>query len=201
MKVIVRPLLFVLLLALAAPAQELSQEDLEKGVKHLTGTRDAIVEATRNFSAAQWNFKPAPERWSVAECLEHITVTEEFLFKMVSDDMKKAPAEPSDPTAEKVTDDKVLTMVTDRSQRFQAPEPVRPTGRWGTPQDTLKEFLELRARTLDYLKSTPGLRAHISDSPLGKLDAYQRLLFISGHSERHFKQMQEVMADANFPKE
>ena len=201
MKAIVRPLLFVLLLALAAPAQELSQEDLEKGVKHLTGTRDAIVEATRNFSAAQWNFKPAPERWSVAECLEHITVTEEFLFKMVSDDMKKAPAEPSDPTAEKVADDKVLAMVTDRSQRFQAPEPVRPTGRWGTPQDTLKEFLELRARTLDYLKSTPGLRAHISDSPLGKLDAYQRLLFISGHSERHFKQMQEVMADANFPKE
>ena len=201
MKAIVRPLLFVLLLALAAPAQELSQEDLEKGVKHLTGTRDAIVEATRNFSAAQWNFKPAPERWSVAECLEHITVTEEFLFKMVSDDMKKPPAEPSDPTAEKVADDKVLTMVTDRSQRFQAPEPVRPTGRWGTPQDTLKEFLELRARTLDYLKSTPGLRAHISDSPLGKLDAYQRLLFISGHSERHFKQMQEVMADANFPKE
>ena len=201
MKAIVRPLLFVLLLALAAPAQELSQEDLEKGVKHLTGTRDAIVEATRNFSAAQWNFKPAPERWSVAECLEHITVTEEFLFKMVSDDMKKPPAEPSDPTAEKVTDDKVLTMVTDRSQRFQAPEPVRPTGRWGTPQDTLKEFLELRARTLDYLKSTPGLRAHISDSPLGKLDAYQRLLFISGHSERHFKQMQEVMADATFPKE
>jgi len=201
MKAIVRPLLFVLLLALAAPAQELSQEDLEKGVKHLTGTRDAIVEATRNFSAAQWNFKPAPERWSVAECLEHITVTEEFLFKMVSDDMKKAPAEPSDPTAEKVADDKVLAMVTDRSQRFQAPEPVRPTGRWGTPQDTLKEFLELRARTLDYLKSTPGLRANVSESPLGKLDAYQRLLFISGHSERHFKQMQEVMADANFPKE
>lgn len=201
MKAIVRPLLFVLLLVLAAPAQELSKQDLEKGVKHLTGTRDAIVEATKNFSDAQWNFKTAPERWSVAECLEHITVTEEFLFKMVSDDMKKPPAEPSDPAVEKVADDKVLAMVTDRSQRFQAPEPVRPTGRWGTPQDTLAEFLELRARTLDYLKSTPGLRANVSDSPLGKLDAYQRLLFISGHSERHFKQMQEVMADANFPKE
>lgn len=201
MKAIVRPLLFVLLLALAAPAQELSKEDLEKGVKHLSGTRDAIVEATKNFSAAQWNFKPAPERWSVAECLEHITVTEEFLFKMVSDDMKKPSAEPADPAAEKVADDKVLTMVTDRSQRFQAPEPVRPTGRWGTPQDTLAEFLDLRARTLDYLKTTPGLRANVSDSPVGKLDAYQRLLFISGHSERHFNQMQEVIADANFPKE
>jgi len=201
MKVIVRPLLFVLLLALAAPAQELSQEDLEKGVKHLTGTRDAIVEATRNFSAAQWNFKPAPERWSVAECLEHITVTEEFLFKMVSDEMEKPPADSPDTATERMTDDKVLTFVTDRSQRFQAPEPVRPTGRWATPQETLKEFLTLRARTLDFLKKTAGLRAHISDTPLGRMDAYQRLLFLSGHSERHFKQMKEVMAEPNFPKE
>ena len=201
MKPIVCALLLVLLLALAAPAQELSKEDLEKGGKHLTGTRDAIVEATRNFSDAQWNFKTAPERWSVAECLEHITVTEEFLFKMVSDDMKKPPAESSGPAAERASDEKVLAMVTDRSQRFQAPEPVRPAGRWGTPQDTLKEFLQLRARTLDYLKTTPGLRANVSDTPLGKMDAYQRLLFISGHSERHFKQMKEVMADANFPKE
>ena len=201
MRTIARVSMLVLLLALALPAQELSKEDLEKGVKHLTGTRDAIVEATKNFSDAQWNFKTAPERWSVAECLEHITVTEEFLFKMASEAMEKPPAEPSDPAAEKATDDKVLTMVTDRSQRFQAPEPVRPAGRWATPQDTLAEFLKLRARTLEYLKTTPGLRANISDSPVGRLDAYQRLLFISGHSERHFKQMKEVMADANFPKE
>ncbi|MGH9805284.1 MAG: DinB family protein [Candidatus Acidiferrales bacterium] len=201
MKPTVRVLLLVLLAALALPAQELSKEDFEKGVKHLTGTRDAIVEATKSFSDAQWNFKTAPERWSVAECLEHITVTEEFLFKMVSDDMAKPAAESAEPASERAADDKVLAMVTDRSQRFQAPEPVRPSGRWATPQATLKEFLELRARTLEYLKSTPGLRANVSESPLGRLDAYQRLLFISGHSERHFKQMQEVMADANFPKE
>jgi hypothetical protein len=201
MKPLVRVLLLVLLVALALPAQELSPGDLEKGVKHLTATRDAIVEATKDFSDAQWNFKPAPERWSVAECLEHITVTEEFLFKMVSGDMAKPAAESDNAEAERVTDEKVLAMVTDRSQRFQAPEPVRPSGRWGSPQDTLKEFLQLRARTLEYLKTTAGLRANISDSPLGKLDAYQRLLFISGHSERHFEQMQEVMADPNFPKE
>lgn len=201
MKPIVRVLLGVFLATLAVAAQELSKDDLEFGVKHLIGTRDAIVDATKNLSAAQWNFKPAPERWSVAECLEHITVTEEFLFKMVGEAMEKPPAESSDPAAERVADDKVLAMVTDRSQRFQAPEPVRPSGRWGTPQETLKEFLELRARTLDFLKNTPGLRANVADTPLGKMDAYQRLLFLSGHSERHFKQMKEVMADPNFPKE
>jgi len=39
------------------------------------------------------------------------------------------------------------------------------------------------------------------DSPLGKqLDAYQWVLFIAAHSERHTKQIDEVKADPHFPK-
>jgi hypothetical protein len=59
-----------------------------------------------------------------------------------------------------------------------------------------------RARTLEFLEANTGLRAHAVDSPLGKkLGAYQWVLYISAHSERHTKQLKEVMADANFPKE
>jgi hypothetical protein len=52
------------------------------------------------------------------------------------------------------------------------------------------------------LKKTPDLRDHALESPLGqKLDAYEWILFIGAHSERHTKQIKEVMADANFPKQ
>jgi hypothetical protein len=62
-------------------------------------------------------------------------------------------------------------------------------------------FLKSRERTVQFLQSTPGLRDHVVDSPLGQpLDAYQWLLFISAHSERHTKQILEVKADPNFPK-
>jgi hypothetical protein len=40
----------------------------------------------------------------------------------------------------------------------------------------------------------------VGDSPLGKLDGYEFLLFTGAHSERHTKQMLEVRADPNFPK-
>jgi hypothetical protein len=33
-----------------------------------------------------------------------------------------------------------------------------------------------------------------------KLDGYQCLLLIAGHSERHLQQMREVKADPNYPK-
>jgi hypothetical protein len=77
---------------------------------------------------------------------------------------------------------------------------VRPTGRW-SPQETLDQFLKARERTMEFMKSTPGLREHVVDSPLGQpLDAYQWVLFISAHSERHTKQILEVKADPNFPR-
>ncbi len=201
MKRLITVVSVALLCAVGVSAQTLSKEDLGFGVKHLEGTREEIVKVTEGLSEAQWHFKPAPDRWSVAECLEHIAVVEEFLFQMVNEQVMKAPTEARTAEEVKASDQKVLTLVADRSQRFQAPEPVRPAGRWATPEDTLKHFLESRARSLEYLKNTPDLRAHVAESPLGKLDAYQWLLYISSHSERHTKQIKEVMADANFPKE
>ena len=43
---------------------------------------------------------------------------------------------------------------------------------------------------------------HAADSPFGaKLDAYEWILFVGTHSERHTKQILEVKADPNFPKQ
>ncbi len=77
-----------------------------------------------------------------------------------------------------------------------------PSKRFGSPEGSLKHFLEARTTTEDFLKKTPALREHAVDSPLGKkLDAYEWILFISAHSERHTKQILEVKADPNFPKQ
>jgi hypothetical protein len=111
----------------------------------------------------------------------------------------KAPADPNRDV--KKTDEAVIAMLTDRSHKAQAPEPMKPTNRFGSPAGSLQHFLESRAQTEDFLKNTPDLREHAVDSPLGmKLDAYEWVLFIAAHSERHTKQILEVKADANFPK-
>jgi hypothetical protein len=58
-----------------------------------------------------------------------------------------------------------------------------------------------RAKTEEFLRDTRGLRDHAVDSPVGtKWDAYEFILLIGAHSERHTKQIQEVKADPNFPK-
>jgi hypothetical protein len=101
----------------------------------------------------------------------------------------------------KAIDEFVLKAIPDRSQKVQAPEPLKPSNRFGWVKDSLKHFEETRAKTVTFLNNTTDLRDHAIDSPLSKkLDAYQWLLFIGAHSERHTKQMQEVKDDPNFPK-
>jgi hypothetical protein len=193
-------LLFVLLLlSIAAFGQTLAQADRDKGLKYLEQTRDGIVTATKGLSEAQLRFKSAPDRWSVAETLEHIALAEDFLLQNVTDKIMKSPAGPADRDTAKA-DAMVLAMIPDRSHKAQAPPPLVPTGRW-TPPETLDHFLKSRAQTIGFLESTSDLRQHVADSPLGQpLDAYEWLLFVSAHSERHTKQILEVKADPNFPK-
>lgn len=185
--------------ATAAQAQELIQADKDKAMQYLESTKKKVAEATAGLSDAQWNFKPAPDRWSVAQVVEHIAAAEDFLRGMVIEKVMKAPA---DPTRDlKKTDEAVLAMIPDRSHKAQAPEPLLPTNRFGSPAGSLKHFMEARETTENFLKNTPGLRAHAEDSPLGmKLDPYEWVLFIAAHSDRHTKQILEVKADPNFPK-
>jgi hypothetical protein len=188
------------LLVAAAFAQNLTPADRDRGVQYLEQTRDGVSAAVKGLSDAQMKFKSAPDRWSVAETLEHIAVSEDYIFQNVTEKIMKAPAGAPDRDTAKI-DAFVLSAIPDRSHKAQAPEPLKPTARW-TPAETLDHFLQSRAKTIAFLQSTPDLRAHVVNGPpLNQpLDAYDWLLFISAHSERHTKQILEVKADPNFPK-
>jgi hypothetical protein len=190
----------VVLLVSTAFGQTLTQADREKGLQYLEQTRDGVVAATKGLSEAQLKFKPAPDRWSVAEVLEHITVVEGAIYQNVTERIMKAPAGAADRDTAKI-DAQVLAMVPDRSHKVKAPEQFVPTGRWPAT-DTLDQFLKTRSQTIAFFESTPDLRAHVGgESPFGPLDAYEWLMFTSAHSARHTKQILEVKADPNFPKQ
>ncbi len=192
-----------LLVVAGAPlrAESLTKAERERLVNHLQKSRQLLLDEVAGLSEAQANFKPAEDRWSVAECAEHITLAEDFLRGAVGQVMQ-APAAPERKEELKGKEDQVLQFVTDRSQKFQAAEPVRPTGRWNSLEATIEVFKASRKKTLDYAYSTQeDLRSHIIAFPAGDMDAYQFLLFLSGHTERHTLQIQEVKAHADFPKE
>ena len=190
----------VFTLGVLAFGQSLTAADREKAAKYLDQTRDGVIAATKGLSEAQMKFKPAPDRWSVAETLEHIALAEDYLMGNITQNIMKSPAGAADRDTAKI-DAMILAALPDRSQKRQAPGPLVPTGRW-TPAETLAHFEQSRAKTMEFLQTTPDLRQHVSsDNPLKQpMDGYDWLLFIAAHSERHTKQIAEVKADPNFPK-
>src|ERR1039457_861799 len=85
-------------------ASPLSEHDREFGVNQLHATRKMFTEELAPVSTAQWNFKPAPDRWSVGEIAEHIALSEDMIYSLITEEIIKSPADPGKRAAPPVTD-------------------------------------------------------------------------------------------------
>jgi DinB family protein len=186
----------------APPNRPLTQHERDYAMSAMHASRKLFLDAVAGLTPEQWNFKPAPDRWSIAECAEHIAVSEDFIAGMIRDRIMKGPVAPEKRSEVKVTDEQIVQMVPERTQKFKAPEPIVPTHRWADPSETVAHFKESRDRNIAYIETTQeDLRDHFGPHPaFGMLDAYQWMLLISGHTERHTNQILEVKADPKYPK-
>ncbi|HTS27312.1 MAG TPA: DinB family protein [Bryobacteraceae bacterium] len=189
----------------AAADPKVSSSDLDRAHLYLQETRNLVVGATRGLSPSQWEFKPAPDRWSIAQIVEHMVLAQDFVLGPVREQLAKAPAPRA--AAGRQADEVVIDKMPDRTAKFQAPDFLQPTGRW-TPSVSMDHLLKNYAELVKYLETTPDLRQHAVDAPALKaiseggydtMDGYQSILLVAAHTERHTKQILEVCADANFP--
>ncbi len=189
----------------AVKGRVLFDEERQFAIGNLERTRKLVLEATKDVSAEQAKFKAGPERWSILEIAEHLGTIEDLLFGFATGQVMKIPSNfgLAERTVEqlKAADQQVLAGSVDRSKKGQAPEPAKPTGRYATLADAQKAFEEKRAKSIAYMRETQDdLRNHGSPSPGGGvLDAYQYLLILAGHAERHTLQINEVKAAAGYP--
>ena len=197
-------IVLIAFLCAASPAfaQGLTKAERDRAINELQNSRKLFLASIDGLSEAQWNFKPAPEVWSVAEAAEHITVSEETLLGLVTEKIMKSPAQPEKRPEVRGKDNLILERMVDRSRKAQAPEFLRPTHRWATQQELVDHFKASRDHTVAYIDHTEeALRDHFFEHPaFGLLDGYQWVLLISAHSRRHTMQIEEVKANAAFPK-
>jgi len=180
----------------------LTPEERAKAIDYLKQTQKDFLASIEGVSEAQWKFKAGPDRWSIAETAEHIAVTEGFIWELVSGKIMKSPAAPEKKAEVKGKEEIILAKVPDRSRKAQAPEPLKPTGRFATREALMKEFESIRAKEIAYVTETKeDLRSHFEDHPaLKTMDAWQWLLFNGAHCKRHTAQILEVKTDPNYPK-
>jgi hypothetical protein len=176
--------------------------EIDRVQKYIELTRIGLVGATAGLSEAQWNFKPAADRWSIAENLEHIVIVQEIVAGIVQSEPDATPT--GDPA---YIDNLILREFPHRLARFKGPEIAMPQGKVSHQEcfERLAKNCALHARLAE---SEPELRKRAYPAPPIKaatngqyemLDGFQWLLVVAAHTERHTKQILEVKADPNFP--
>ena len=194
------------ILAMPVSGEPLSKGERDQAMSHLQGPRKMILDFIAPLSEAQWTFKAGPERWSIAECAEHITETENLLRGMIQQSARKLPVDEVKRTARAADKDasgkKVLTTMTDRSKPTSAPKEIRPAGKYATKAALAAALNARRDETIRFVETTEDdLRGRFfKTGSATEMDLYEMILMISGHSERHLLQMKEVTATAGYPK-
>jgi len=197
-----------------APAQSksgtsdprMTKEEREHVVKLLKDSEKEFLASTENLTDAQWNFKSPPingrERWSIAECAEHIMLAEAAIFGRV----QAALAAPVNPDWEAKTAKKtefLERILPDRSGKATAPEAITPKSNV-TRAEIMARYKELRAKTIKFAETTDlPLKEHTVDNPfpvIGTLNAYQWLIYVPLHNIRHNLQLNEVKTYEGYPK-
>ena len=179
----------------------LSHKERKSAMSLMKDTKVAALKSVKGLSNAQLNFKAAPDRWSVKECMYHIAISEKNLWDMLEASMKGA-ANPEKRSDIKMTDEQIIKMMEDRSFKVKTAEPFEPKNTpYKTLDDAVNAFKSRRADHIKYIKTTTeDLRNHVVQMPFGSLDCYQLCLMMASHSNRHTQQIEEVKADPKFPK-
>lgn len=193
----------VLLFSFKEKNPELTKEERKIAVDYMERTKEDLLKSIKGLTPEQLNFKSSPDAWSVAECVEHIAISETNLFAMFQGTLKEE-ANPAKRSEMKHSDDAIFTMITDRSYKVKTREQFEPTGKFGSYEGAVNEFKTKRDATIQYIKTTSDdLRNHFFTFPveaIGTLDSYQVLVFMAGHTKRHTLQIEEVKSDPAFPK-
>jgi len=157
--------------------------------------------AFRGVSAEQVHFKPAPERWSIAETVEHVTVAETGSGKLIRGRLVREAPPPELLALTAEGEARVEGRLGQRGPAVRAPDIVLPTGRWSTPDEMIAVFEESRQTTIDFVATTElDLTQFAAPHPaLGPLNGHQWAYFLVRHCLRHIDQIDDVKAAPGYP--
>ena len=163
--------------------------------ERLDRTRAALCAAVDAVPASARNVRPAPERWSAAEVVEHLSITERLFGDRIAKAIETRAGGLNRESADRAPlPQPIETRMADRVNRRQAPDVALPKGE--LPCDaglTLVEHGHARLRSL--VSATDGLALSevTSDHPFfGTLTVYQWIELIAAHEARHTEQIREI---------
>jgi uncharacterized damage-inducible protein DinB len=167
---------------------------------HIDGTRERLLRAVEGLSEEQQGFRPAPDRWSVAQLCEHLSIVEGNVAGLLGRVLGKAEESGAEGAAFAPVSVEEFVERT-RDVKLNAPESVRPAD--SRPlADSVAALRGSRAALhalRPALERADGHALRFPHPAWGPLNLYQWLLFVAAHESRHLAQIEALKAAMNAP--
>ena len=188
------------LFSFVAADNPLTKKERKYALNLLRDTEKGLEKAIKGLSPEQLTFKPSEEQWSVEGCVKHIAFSEQMLGESLEKALAAAP-NPEKRSNIKATDEDVVKFMQDRTNKVKTMDPMKPENiKFVSTEEALAAFKLSRDKLINFMESTQDdMREHVVEFPFGSYDAYQLVLFIAAHSNRHTQQIEEVKASAGYP--
>ena len=150
------------------------------------------------LSVADLNWQPAPGRWSIGQCIDHLAITNEVYLAAIADTLTNAPVQP----VGEITPGwfgrffiRNYMEPTDKTRRAPAPGKIRP--RLQVDVDVFDRFLRSNQHARKVIAQAGAhdvnrLRFRNPFVPLLRFSAGTGLLIITAHQRRHLLQAERV---------
>lgn len=183
-------------------------EELSKLIEETQANTREVQEVFGNLNSEQLNWKPSAEEWSVAQCFDHLIVTNTGYFpliKKIAGGQHKPSFKERLPLLPRAFGSIVLNAVQPEAQRkFKAIPKFQPSTS-AIPGDIIARFEAHQQDVVKHMKMTEGLdlKKIIITSPVmsfmtySLLDTYKILV---AHEQRHMAQAKRVIDTPGFPK-
>ncbi|MDX2033203.1 MAG: DinB family protein [Blastocatellia bacterium] len=158
--------------------------------------------ATASLSEAQLQFRPEAGRWTIGEIAEHVAIVNDGFLRITHKLLRQAEA--AGKPARAVLDLGPILPPSageQNSPKFSAPERVHPTGTltladaFAKMRETLDGFAAIQSR----IEATDLSEETFPHPAFGPFNAYQWMILLGEHQDRHRLQIEDVKAAAGFP--
>ncbi|MBK7871243.1 MAG: DinB family protein [Saprospiraceae bacterium] len=179
---------------------------LINSVEHIIQT---VEEITRTYSVAQLAQRPTPERWSVLDCLEHLSLYGDFYLPVFEKTIEKGIQQNKAPRQNFkpgwlgnffVNSMKPKgTKIPNPMKTFKDKNPVLTF----VPDNAMERFLNQQEQLLILLKKArrtdiQKLRIPTTLGSFPKINLGDGFAFLIAHEERHLLQIQNTLAALDF---
>ena len=158
--------------------------------QQLTDVTDRVSRSFGGLSAEELRRRPAPDRWSVAECMAHLTMTTQAMLPDLEAVMARAPASAGRPLRPSFLGGKLARWLEPPVRRRMKTSASFVPSPANTDGDVLEEFTQSQEKLRELLRlyGDRDLNRVYVRSPFNRLvryNAYSAFLILVAHQRRH----------------